>query len=173
MVQHETQDKQDGSQAELPLDAETIEKMRNSRIPYLEAREAVELEQKEIKVVREQIGAEIREKCQPEIDDYIDCCVGRIFTHLACRKQALIMRKCLMRIETPEFVAKRTAELLAEREASASSVVNNAEKGATRQRRAQYNRAILPEVDPQDGKNSKSSSQKRATADRDPMADIE
>eukprot|EP00434_Breviolum_minutum_P022921 symbB.v1.2.020221.t1/scaffold1651.1/size107612/6 len=31
----------------------------------------------------------------------------------------------------------------------------------------------VSEVDPQDGKNSKSSRQKRATADRDPMADIE
>eukprot|EP00435_Cladocopium_sp_Y103_P040978 s572_g11.t1 len=125
---------------------ETIERMRNNRIPYLEAREAAELEEREVKVVKEQIGAEIREKCQPEIDDYIDCCVGRIFTILACRKEALIMRKCLMKIETPEYVEKRTAELLAQREANASSVVNNAEKGATRQRRALYNRAILPEA---------------------------
>eukprot|EP00438_Fugacium_kawagutii_P017965 Skav215835 [mRNA] locus=scaffold4670:50114:55924:- [translate_table: standard] len=47
---------------------ETIEKMRNNRVPYLEAREAAELEDREVKVVRttqrgvkEQIGAEIRE----------------------------------------------------------------------------------------------------------------
>lgn len=35
--------------------------MRESRVPYLEAREACELEERELKVVREQIGAEIRE----------------------------------------------------------------------------------------------------------------
>eukprot|EP00439_Symbiodinium_sp_Y106_P006663 s6973_g1.t1 len=120
--------------------------MRNSRIPYLEAREAVELEQKELKTVREQIGAEIRAACQPEIDDYVDCCVGRVFTILKCKREALIMRKCLTKIETPEYVAKRTAELMAERENQGASLVNNAAKGATRQRRAQYNRAILPEV---------------------------
>eukprot|EP00931_Biecheleriopsis_adriatica_P075449 TRINITY_DN49303_c0_g1_i1.p2 TRINITY_DN49303_c0_g1~~TRINITY_DN49303_c0_g1_i1.p2 ORF type:complete len:193 (+),score=47.52 TRINITY_DN49303_c0_g1_i1:35-580(+) len=134
-------------ETELPFDAETIEKNRNSRIPYLEAREAVELEQKEMKAVKEKIGAEIREMCLPEIDEYVDCCVGRIFSIMACKKQALVMRKCLAEKETPEFIKRRTAEILAEREAEGASVVNNASKGTTRQRRAQYNRAILPEVD--------------------------
>lgn len=72
--------------------------------------------------------------------------MGRIFTVLACRKPAMRMRRCLLKVETPEFVARRTEELLRQREASGSSVLNNAEKGATRQRRAQYNRAILPEA---------------------------
>jgi hypothetical protein len=38
-------------------------------VPYLEAREAVELEQKEVKAAREQLGREIREACRPEIDE--------------------------------------------------------------------------------------------------------
>ena len=132
---------------DLPVDMDTVDKNRNRRIPYLEAREAVELEQKELKAVREQIGREIREVCRPEIDEYIDCCVGRVWTMMQCKKYALLMRRCMRKVETPEFVERRTAELLKEREEQGKSIVNNMGKGATRERRALYNRAILPEVD--------------------------
>mmetsp|Transcript_144721 Transcript_144721/g.360784 ORF Transcript_144721/g.360784 Transcript_144721/m.360784 type:complete len:181 (+) Transcript_144721:112-654(+) len=133
--------------ADLPVDAEVVEKNRNARVPYLEAREAVELEQKELKAVREQLGREIREICRPEIDEYIDCCVGRIFSIFQCKPHSLRMRRCMNKIETPEWVDRRTAELLAEREATGESLINNVGKGATRERRAMYNRAILSEVD--------------------------
>lgn len=133
--------------ADLPVDRETVDRMRNARMPYLEAREAVELEQKELKAVREEIGREIREVCRPEIDDYVDCCVGRMWTMMQCKKPALIMRRCMKQIETPEYVERRTREILTEREQSGKSILNNEAAGKTRQRRALYNRAILPQVD--------------------------
>jgi len=132
---------------DLPADAETIEKNRHSRIPYLEAREAVELEQKEIKEVRAQLGREVRDICRPEIDEYVDCCVGRLFSIFQCKPHSLRMRRCMNKVETPEWVERRTAELLAEREANGQSLVNNTGKGATRERRAMYNNAILGKVD--------------------------
>mmetsp|Transcript_40944 Transcript_40944/g.64926 ORF Transcript_40944/g.64926 Transcript_40944/m.64926 type:complete len:203 (-) Transcript_40944:84-692(-) len=132
--------------SDLPFDEETITKNRRGRNAYMEAREAVELEQKERKGAREALGKELREKCRPEIDEYIDCCVGRIFTMFACRPEALKMRVCLKKLEKPEFIEQRMTELLKKREESGESVVNNAD-GRTRERRALYNRAILPTVD--------------------------
>mmetsp|Transcript_33176 Transcript_33176/g.50126 ORF Transcript_33176/g.50126 Transcript_33176/m.50126 type:complete len:180 (+) Transcript_33176:60-599(+) len=133
--------------AELPLDKEEIDARRNHRNAYMEAREAVELEQKELKAVHEQIGKEIREMCRPEIDEYVDCCVGRVFTLLQCKPYAFRLRRCIAKVETPEFVSRRTKELLAEREANGESILNNATKGTTRERRAMYNRAILSNVE--------------------------
>merc|ERR1712014_177428 len=123
------------------------------------------------KAVRERIGEEIREMCQPEIDEYVDCCVGRIFTMLQCKKQALVMRRCMAQKETPEYVARRTKELIAERETCGESVVNNVGKGATRQRRSQYNRAILPEVD--DPNEYLIKKPRASPQPKDPNADIE
>jgi len=133
--------------ADFPVDAETVRKNREGRVAYLEAREACQLEQKEINAVREQIGKEVRQACAPEIDEYVDCCVGRWFSLMACKPHALRMRRCMKKIETPEYVERRTAELMKERETAGESIVNNQGKGATRGRRAMYNRAILPEVD--------------------------
>ncbi|CAE8607747.1 unnamed protein product, partial [Polarella glacialis] len=158
---------------ELPFDAETIERNRNRRIPYLEAREAVELEQKEMKVVKEKIGEEVREACRPEIDEYIDCCVGRIFTILSCKPQALVMRRCMALVETPEFVAQKTAQYISEREASGESVLNNAAKGTTRERRSQYNRAILPTVEDPNEFLIRKPNRRAPKPCPDPTADIE
>eukprot|EP00928_Gymnodinium_smaydae_P046473 TRINITY_DN30968_c0_g1_i1.p1 TRINITY_DN30968_c0_g1~~TRINITY_DN30968_c0_g1_i1.p1 ORF type:complete len:193 (+),score=37.52 TRINITY_DN30968_c0_g1_i1:61-639(+) len=132
---------------DLPVDRDTVDKNRNGRVAYLESREAVALEEKELKAVREEIGREVREACRPEIDDYVDCCVGRVFSMMQCKKPALIMRRCMRQIETPEFVERRTRELLKQREEKGMSFLNNSGKGATRERRALYNRAILPQVD--------------------------
>eukprot|EP00747_Dinoflagellata_sp_TGD_P182415 gnl/TRDRNA2_/TRDRNA2_36660_c0_seq1.p1 gnl/TRDRNA2_/TRDRNA2_36660_c0~~gnl/TRDRNA2_/TRDRNA2_36660_c0_seq1.p1 ORF type:complete len:195 (-),score=44.18 gnl/TRDRNA2_/TRDRNA2_36660_c0_seq1:145-729(-) len=132
---------------DLPVDQETVGKNRASRVPYLEAREAVELEQKEVKAARAELGREIREACRPEIDEYIDCCVGRIWTMMACKPKAIAMRRCMKKIETPEYVDKRLEEIMRERESAGTSVVNNVRKGATRERRALYNKAINAEVD--------------------------
>lgn len=132
---------------DLPLDDATIAKNKFKRVPYLEAREAVELEQTEIKAVKAQIGAEVREKCRPEIDEYIDCCVGRIFTIGQCKPHALRMRRCLKKVETPEFVERRMAEIRKERESTGESVINNTVSGRSRNRRALYNNAILSTAD--------------------------
>eukprot|EP00929_Paragymnodinium_shiwhaense_P083768 TRINITY_DN44745_c0_g1_i4.p1 TRINITY_DN44745_c0_g1~~TRINITY_DN44745_c0_g1_i4.p1 ORF type:complete len:213 (-),score=70.24 TRINITY_DN44745_c0_g1_i4:201-839(-) len=137
---------------ELPCEKEEVDKRRNNRNVYLEAREAVELEQKELKAVHAEIGRELREMCRPEIDDYIDCTVGRIWTVMQCKRESFLMRRCLKKAETPEFVEKRTMELLKEREESGESLVNNA-SGANRERRALYNRAILPKVEENDVKD--------------------
>merc|ERR1719329_920367 len=110
----------------------------------MEAREAAELEEKERKAAKQVLGKEIREMCRPEIDEYVDCCVGRLWTIMACKREALLMRRCMKNIETPEFVEKRMREIMAEREAAGESIVNNYGKGATRERRALYNKAILP-----------------------------
>mmetsp|Transcript_68222 Transcript_68222/g.211072 ORF Transcript_68222/g.211072 Transcript_68222/m.211072 type:complete len:177 (-) Transcript_68222:12-542(-) len=150
---------------DLPIDAESVERNRNHRVAYLEAREAVELEAKELKAVRNLVGKEVRETCRPEIDEYVDCCVGRIFTLSACKPLALRMRRCMKKVETPEFVERRTAEIMAEREHTGESLVNNAAKGTTRERRAMYNRAILSKVeDPSDViiRNSERLPEKRA-----------
>eukprot|EP00811_Abedinium_folium_P013082 NODE_22153_length_720_cov_4.853288.p1 GENE.NODE_22153_length_720_cov_4.853288~~NODE_22153_length_720_cov_4.853288.p1 ORF type:complete len:200 (+),score=34.13 NODE_22153_length_720_cov_4.853288:89-601(+) len=137
--------------ADLPFDIETVNNNRVGRVAYLEAREAVTLQQEEEKACKEIIGAEVREVCRPEIDEYVDCCVGRIFTINACKPHSLRMRRCLKRVETPQFVERRIKELLAEREANGTSILNNTAKGASRERRALYNSAILPMVnDPSD-----------------------
>jgi len=130
----------------LPVDAEQVEKNRNGRVAYLEAREAVELERKELGAARETLAKEIREMCRPEIDDYIDCCVGRVFSMMACKPHAVKMRLCIKKIETPEFIERRISEILSSRDDTGESLVNNARKGSTRERRALYNRAILPNL---------------------------
>nr|ABV22354.1 conserved hypothetical protein [Noctiluca scintillans] len=132
---------------DLPVDLETVDKMRNSRVPYLEAREAVELEQKEYKAARDVLGAEIRELCRPEIDEYVDCCVGRLWSIWTCKPKAFQMSRCIKRHEEPEFVDRRMKEIMSEREARGESILNNTSKGATRERRALYNRAIASSVD--------------------------
>merc|ERR1712139_397401 len=101
-----------GEVPEPPMDAATIEQNRNRRNPYLEAREAVELEQKERKAAKEQLGREVREICRPEIDEYVDCCVGRLFSIFQCKPHSLRMRRCMNKVETPEWVERRTAEVL-------------------------------------------------------------
>merc|ERR1711907_389327 len=98
------------------------------------------------KAAKEQLGREIREICRPEIDEYVDCCVGRFWTMMACKPEALRMRRCMKKHEgNPEYVDRRMTEILAQREKNGESVVNNAD-GRTRERRALYNRAILPQV---------------------------
>merc|ERR1719235_1697736 len=133
--------------SEGPFDSATITKNRNSRVPYLEAREAVELEHKEWKAAKEKLGFEVREWCRPEIDEYIDCMVDRVFSVLVCKPKAIAMRRCMQKIETPEFVERRMTEILREREESGESLINNTGKGRDRKKRAEYNRCFAPEVD--------------------------
>eukprot|EP00386_Alphamonas_edax_P012884 GDKI01039971.1.p1 GENE.GDKI01039971.1~~GDKI01039971.1.p1 ORF type:complete len:174 (+),score=49.50 GDKI01039971.1:49-570(+) len=105
------------------------------RIPYFEIREAVELEQKEIKEAKKLLGTEIRAKCSAEIDDYMDCVVDRFWTILECKKAAHVMRACFLKYETPEFVDKRTKEIMKEREEAGESLMRRVE-------RAKFNRFV-------------------------------
>jgi len=131
---------------ESPIPIEVIHQKTEMRIPYFEARESMELEQKEIKAVRAKIGEELREHCRPEIDEYVDCMVGRIWTVLRCKPHAREMRRCLQRIETPEFVEKRMGELLEERERNGTSLLKTKE-------RAKYNKCYWEGRDAQTTKH--------------------
>mmetsp|Transcript_21329 Transcript_21329/g.63650 ORF Transcript_21329/g.63650 Transcript_21329/m.63650 type:complete len:182 (-) Transcript_21329:40-585(-) len=143
----ETHPAEEAPPAPLPVDQETVDKNRNARLPYFEAREASMLEQKELAAVHESIGKEVREMCRPEIDEYVDCCVGRMFSFIMCKRQAIVMRRCISKIETPEYIDRRVKELLKEREKSGQSLINNRGAGTTRERRAMYNKAIAPETE--------------------------
>jgi len=113
---------------ESPIPIEIVQQKTDMRIPYFEARESMELEQKEIKAVRAKIGEELREHCRPEIDEYVDCMVGRIWTVLRCKPHAKEMRRCLKKIETPEYVEKRMTELLEERERKGTSLLKTKDR---------------------------------------------
>eukprot|EP00397_Hematodinium_sp_SG-2012_P061429 GEMP01081355.1.p1 GENE.GEMP01081355.1~~GEMP01081355.1.p1 ORF type:complete len:222 (+),score=51.62 GEMP01081355.1:39-704(+) len=110
------------------VDPALIAEKTSMRVPYFEAKEAMDLEQKEIKAVKEIIGAEIRERCRPEIDEYVDCMVGRLWTVLQCKPMAKEMRRCLKRIETPEYVDRRIAEVLEERQINGTSLLKSKDR---------------------------------------------
>ena len=87
-------------------------------------REATQIEMKELKEAQFQLGNELREKCRPEIDSYVECCTDRVFSMFkACKQPAIDMRKCLKKVETKEYVDRRTREILEERLANGTSLV--------------------------------------------------
>mmetsp|Transcript_74993 Transcript_74993/g.139943 ORF Transcript_74993/g.139943 Transcript_74993/m.139943 type:complete len:193 (-) Transcript_74993:136-714(-) len=131
---------------DLPFDEAFIRENTSKRNPYLEAREAAELELKEYKAARAQLGDEIREICKPEVDAYFDCCVGRVFTIFQCKPVALKMQRCIRKMETPEYVERRLKEIMVERERTGDSIINNG-GGVTRERRALYNMAVAPKAE--------------------------
>jgi len=126
---------------EMWVPPEIVAEGRENRIPYFEAKEAMDLEMKELKEVRKQIGTELREHCRPEIDEYVDCMVGRIWTVLQCKPHAKEMRRCLKKLETPEYIEKRTKELLLERERNGTSILKSKARG-------NYNKLFYDERDP-------------------------
>ena len=85
------------------------------RAGYLEIREYMTVHETERKEVKKQIGAEIREKCAQEIEEFVDCTTDRLLGIGRCREECFTMRRCLRKHENPEFVKKRTNELIAER----------------------------------------------------------
>uniref|UniRef100_A0A0G4IEE0 COX assembly mitochondrial protein n=1 Tax=Chromera velia CCMP2878 TaxID=1169474 RepID=A0A0G4IEE0_9ALVE len=87
-----------------------------SRIPYYEIRELVDVEEREKKEAQKILGFELRDKCRSEIDEYLDCTIDRFLTISQCLHLNRVMRRCLMKYETREFVDKRTAEITKERE---------------------------------------------------------
>lgn len=108
----------------MPLPREEIDKKRKARSPYFMIREATQIEMKELKEAQFQLGNELREKCRPEIDSYVECCTDRVFSMFkACKQPAIDMRKCLKKVETKEYVDRRTREILEERLANGTSLV--------------------------------------------------
>ncbi|KAF4672613.1 hypothetical protein FOL47_000301 [Perkinsus chesapeaki] len=99
------------SQDSLPkFTQEQLRENRMRRIPYAEVREAVMLERAEEAEVTKIIGAEIRAKCRPEIDEYVDCVTDRYLSLLKCKPIAWKMRRCVKKYETSDFVANRMRE---------------------------------------------------------------
>lgn len=111
-----------------PLNPNLVAKRTAARIPFFEIKEIAELEKKEMKAIKQQIGKEIRDMCRESLDDYVECMVERTFTFLRCRSLAVAARRCVAQYETPEFLEKRTAELKAEREALGLSILRRKER---------------------------------------------
>mmetsp|Transcript_21123 Transcript_21123/g.18037 ORF Transcript_21123/g.18037 Transcript_21123/m.18037 type:complete len:214 (-) Transcript_21123:60-701(-) len=116
------------SQDSLPkFTQEQLRENRMRRIPYAEVREAVMLERAEEAEVTKIIGAEIRAKCRPEIDEYVDCVTDRYLSLLKCKPIAWKMRRCVKKYETSDFVANRMRELMAQREEAGTSITRRNE----------------------------------------------
>eukprot|EP00920_Eleutheroschizon_duboscqi_P010711 GHVT01025121.1.p1 GENE.GHVT01025121.1~~GHVT01025121.1.p1 ORF type:complete len:217 (-),score=13.51 GHVT01025121.1:2018-2668(-) len=116
------------------LSSDDILARRERRFVWWELREALYIQDKEKKAVREILGKEFRDICRAEIDEYVDCNASHPWAFLTrCRSQAKTMRQCLSSIETPEYVHKRELELMEQRECDGTSLVRKAD-------RSQHNR---------------------------------
>ncbi|SBS81814.1 conserved Plasmodium protein, unknown function, partial [Plasmodium malariae] len=93
-------EKKENFEKSLPKDF--IENNRNNRIPYFEIKESTLVEQKEKKEVQKILALELRDKCRAEIDEYVECSVGRLWTILKCKDLMIKMRKCLEKYENLE-----------------------------------------------------------------------
>lgn len=98
-----------------PRNAHLFPKEPPQRSGYLEIRDYVDVHAREVYEVKKILSHEIRAQCAPEIEDYVDCTTDRFFTLWQCKQEVLIMRQCLKRIETPEYLARRQDEIMKER----------------------------------------------------------
>ncbi|VWU50533.1 conserved protein, unknown function [Hepatocystis sp. ex Piliocolobus tephrosceles] len=110
-----------------------IENNRNKRIPYFEIKESTMVEQKERKEAQKILALELRDKCRAEIDEYVECTVGRLWTFLRCKDFMIKMRKCLKQYENLEYVKFRENQIIEERKKNGTSLYRSDE-------RARYNR---------------------------------
>ncbi|SBT30855.1 conserved Plasmodium protein, unknown function [Plasmodium ovale wallikeri] len=120
---------------EKSLPAGFIENNRNNRIPYFEIKESTMIEQKERKEAQKILALELRDKCRAEIDDYIECSVGKLWTILKCKDLMIEMRKCLRKYENLEYVKFREKQIIEERKKNGTSLHRSDE-------RARYNRFV-------------------------------
>ncbi|SBT70310.1 conserved Plasmodium protein, unknown function [Plasmodium malariae] len=126
-------EKKENFEKSLPKDF--IENNRNNRIPYFEIKESTLVEQKEKKEVQKILALELRDKCRAEIDEYVECSVGRLWTILKCKDLMIKMRKCLEKYENLEYVKFREKQIIEERKKNGTSLYRSNE-------RARYNRFI-------------------------------
>ncbi|SCA48308.1 conserved Plasmodium protein, unknown function [Plasmodium ovale] len=120
---------------EKSLPAGFIENNRNNRIPYFEIKESTMIEQKERKEAQKILALELRNKCRAEIDDYVECSVGKLWTILRCKDLMIEMRKCLRKYENLEYVKFREKQIIEERKKNGTSLHRSDE-------RARYNRFV-------------------------------
>lgn len=117
-----------------------IEDNRKKRNPFFEIKESTLIEQKEQKEVQKILALEMRDKCRAEIDEYVDCTVGRLWTVLKCKELMKNMRACLKKYENLEYVKFREKQIMEERKKNGTSIMRSDE-------RAKYNRFINPDKD--------------------------
>lgn len=111
-----------------PLNPKVVAQRTAGRVPFFEIKEIAELEKKEMKIIKQQIGKEIRDMCRESLDEYVDCMIERTFTFLRCRSLAHAARRCIEKYETREFLDQRIAELKAQREAAGLSLLRRNER---------------------------------------------
>lgn len=115
-----------------------IEENRKKRNSFFEIKESTLVEQKEHKEVQKILAHEMRDKCRAEIDEYVDCTVGRLWTVLKCKELMKKMRACLKKYENLEYVKFREKQIMEERKKNGTSIMRSDE-------RAKYNRFINPD----------------------------
>ncbi|KYO01429.1 hypothetical protein PGSY75_0729600 [Plasmodium gaboni] len=112
-------DEEKKEEFEKSLPKDFIENNRNKRIPYFEIKESTQL----------------RNKCRAEIDEFVECSVGRMWTILKCKDLMISMRKCLKKYENLEYVKFREKQIIEERKKNGTSLYRSDE-------RARYNRFV-------------------------------
>ena len=93
---------------------EMAEKVRNSRNPLAELREAQAFLLQDVKRADQIITRGIRDQCRPEIDDYVDCTTGRTLSVIVCRDLAMKMRRCLIKYKTAINIEEKRNEIVDE-----------------------------------------------------------
>eukprot|EP00916_Digyalum_oweni_P017269 GHVL01028248.1.p1 GENE.GHVL01028248.1~~GHVL01028248.1.p1 ORF type:complete len:195 (-),score=34.52 GHVL01028248.1:21-605(-) len=114
----------------VPIQAKPLAPGETHRHPYFESREEQYLETKERTQAEHLLGRQIRDACRAEIDEYIDCMTPKFLTVYKCRGLCEKMRRCVRKIETPEYVERRLREIMAEREANNTSLIRRTEIAA-------------------------------------------
>ncbi|CRG93247.1 conserved Plasmodium protein, unknown function [Plasmodium gallinaceum] len=128
-------DEEEKENFEKSLPKDFIENNRKNRNPYFEIKESTLIEQKEKKEAQKILALELRDKCRAEIDEYVECSVGRLWTILKCKDLMVKMRKCLKKYENLEYVKFREKQILEERKKNGTSLLRSDE-------RARYNRFV-------------------------------
>ncbi|SOV13154.1 conserved Plasmodium protein, unknown function [Plasmodium sp. DRC-Itaito] len=128
-------DEEKKEEFEKSLPKDFIENNRNKRIPYFEIKESTLIEQKEKKEAQKILALELRNKCRAEIDEFVECSVGRMWTILKCKDLMISMRKCLKKYENLEYVKFREKQIIEERKKNGTSLYRSDE-------RARYNRFV-------------------------------
>ncbi|UKK01117.2 hypothetical protein MACK_001930 [Theileria orientalis] len=104
-----------------------VDKLRSANddhpLSYLEFRESEYKVSKERKEVIKDIAASIRDKCRPEIDEYVNCCTEKNFILLNCKDQSRELHKCIRLYQkdatSPEAIRKVMEERYKKGESSA------------------------------------------------------
>ena len=96
--------------------AERAKVVLQGRPSAIQEREAAMFAQSERKRADQKITQDLRDKCRPEVDEYVDCTTGRFLSIVACKDLAMKMRRCLVKYKGAVDIEQRRAELVKEME---------------------------------------------------------